>query len=542
MRSSVITASKPPGSARNAASAAVLDVNPVGRYPSSSSVRVASLTSGSSSSTISTRCPSPRGIRAAELGDDAVHQRESKPGTGAHLLGGEERIEDPVDDLARDPGASVGHREHDVLPGGDVANGRRAAGFGQLRLQQIERLAHHLFHGHGDALAHPAAAEREYAIDQQATALTRGHNAVEVAAQAAALGRIAQRHLAVAEDRPQDVVEVVRDAAGERAHRLQPLRLTQLPLEPLALRNVAPDAVVTLEAALCVEDRRAAHADIANGSVQRDPGILEITERVTRREHRLVLGPGARQERHAFKLPARLADRESSQISGRVIGLARQVREAQVLVLFPVPVGGELGQRAEARFALAQRLLDALALGDVAPDALVTLEAALAIENRRAADADIADRPVRVGTAVFKITEGLTRCKDRLVLGPGRGKRFGVAKLPTSLADHGLARVSIESIDPARQVRKAQVLVLPPVPVGRKLGKTAEARFALAQFLLGELALGDVADDAVEQDAAALGARRVHAVAHPAQGAVRPQDSILRILAVGGTRDDSLED
>src|SRR5215470_17297025 len=83
------------------------------------------------------------------------------------------------------------------------------------------------------------------------------------------------------------------------------------------------------------------------------------------------------------------------------------------------------------------------------------------------------------------------------MLGPGRGKRLGVAKLPTKLADRGLARVSGEGIDPARQVRKAQVLVLLPVPVGRKLGKTAEAGFALAQLLLDALALGDVAPDAL---------------------------------------------
>ena len=44
-------------------------------------------------------------------------------------------------------------------------------------------------------------------------------------AQAAPLGRVAQRHLAVAEDRAEDVVEVVRDAAGERAHRLEALRV-----------------------------------------------------------------------------------------------------------------------------------------------------------------------------------------------------------------------------------------------------------------------------------------------------------------------------
>ena len=48
-------------------------------------------------------------------------------------------------------------------------------------------------------------------------------------------GRALLRQLAVAEDGRQDVVEVVRDAAGERADRLELLRLAQLLFEPLAL-------------------------------------------------------------------------------------------------------------------------------------------------------------------------------------------------------------------------------------------------------------------------------------------------------------------
>src|SRR5499427_10804743 len=91
---------------------------------------------------------------------------------------------------------------------------------------------------HGDALAEPAAAERENPIDQRTTALACGHDAIEVASQPAAPGCVAQRHLAIAEDRAENVVEVVRDPAGERAHRLQSLRQAQLLLEPPALGDV----------------------------------------------------------------------------------------------------------------------------------------------------------------------------------------------------------------------------------------------------------------------------------------------------------------
>ena len=48
-------------------------------------------------------------------------------------------------------------------------------------------------------------------------------------------GRVAQRHLAVAEDRAEDVVEVVSDSARKRSHRLEALRLAQLALHRLQL-------------------------------------------------------------------------------------------------------------------------------------------------------------------------------------------------------------------------------------------------------------------------------------------------------------------
>ncbi len=62
------------------------------------------------------------------------------------------------------------------------------------------------------------------------------HDVVEVATHDAALGRRLLRELAVAEDGAEDVVEVVRNAAGERPHRFHLLRLAQLDFEPLLLR------------------------------------------------------------------------------------------------------------------------------------------------------------------------------------------------------------------------------------------------------------------------------------------------------------------
>jgi hypothetical protein len=40
---------------------------------------------------------------AAQVGDDAVDEREAEPGADADLLGREERIEDALEDVRRDP-------------------------------------------------------------------------------------------------------------------------------------------------------------------------------------------------------------------------------------------------------------------------------------------------------------------------------------------------------------------------------------------------------------------------------------------------------
>ena len=88
----------------------------------------------------------------------------------------------------------------------------------------------------GTAFADAAAAEREDALDERLGAAAGMHHIVEVAAHDAAFGRGLLRELAVAEDRAEDIVEVVRDAAGERSHRFHFLRLAKLDFEPLLFR------------------------------------------------------------------------------------------------------------------------------------------------------------------------------------------------------------------------------------------------------------------------------------------------------------------
>jgi hypothetical protein len=101
-------------------------------------------------------------------------------------------------------------------------------------------------------------------------------------------------------------------------------------LNSSALRDVAANAVVAVELALGVEDRRTAGADVAQGPVCRRPGILEVAERPARREHLPVLGPAARERQDAGKLPARLADRRSSGVAvGRGDEVVRTRRDGR---------------------------------------------------------------------------------------------------------------------------------------------------------------------------------------------------------------------
>src|SRR5882762_1793278 len=103
---------------------------------------------------------------------------------------------------------------------------RRQGGF-----EQLDRFLDDGLNIHRHALAEPTAAEAENAVDECLGAPGRVHDTIEVAPQRAACGRMLLRKLAVPQDRPEDVVEVMGDAAGERPDRLHLLRLPQLRLQ-----------------------------------------------------------------------------------------------------------------------------------------------------------------------------------------------------------------------------------------------------------------------------------------------------------------------
>ncbi len=220
-----------------------------------------------------------------------IRRRQAQAAAAAHLLGGEERLEDGGLQVRGDPHAGVGHREAHVAARLEVAAAQAGRGVdlaGEGAQGQGAALGHgvagidaevedHLLdlggvRGHrrqvrrrpelqGDVLAdHPAQhllqaveqgaqihrgggqgtvlpAEGQQLVDQGAGLRAGAQDALEVAAGVAG-GQVAAQQLAVAHDHLQEVVEVVGDAAGQAADRLHLLGVLHLALEAPLLGDV----------------------------------------------------------------------------------------------------------------------------------------------------------------------------------------------------------------------------------------------------------------------------------------------------------------
>ena len=213
--------------------------------------------------------------------DDAVDHGQPETGAPAHLLGGEERLEDASARLVTHARAGVTHLEPDVAPGlgARVARERRLVEVDGTRLEGEQpavghgvagidgEVHHHLLDlgrigedqrqvrsrvdDHLDVLTDDPldelhhVGERLVEVDEAAVELlpapegeqlpgehggaTTGEPDVLDARPQLALGRqLAGDHVARAHDDGEQVVEVVRDAARERPDRLHLLRLTEL--------------------------------------------------------------------------------------------------------------------------------------------------------------------------------------------------------------------------------------------------------------------------------------------------------------------------
>ncbi len=136
------------------------------------------------------------------------------------------------DELVQARGVAHHHR---LLPGqlqAQVEVRRRGAA------QQVEDLGGHRPQRHRRLHAALGAAVGEDLLDERLGAVAGAHDRVDVALELRVALDARLRELAVAQDRAQDVVEVVRDPAREAPHRLHLLRLPELGGErlPLGLR------------------------------------------------------------------------------------------------------------------------------------------------------------------------------------------------------------------------------------------------------------------------------------------------------------------
>src|SRR5215212_4159987 len=87
-------------------------------------------------------------------------------------------------------------------------------------------------------LEHLLAPEREQLPRQTGSTLGRTERLLDLTTRVLATPGLPERQLPVAADRGQEVVEVVRDAAGESTDCFELLRLVKLLLEPHTLRHV----------------------------------------------------------------------------------------------------------------------------------------------------------------------------------------------------------------------------------------------------------------------------------------------------------------
>ncbi len=104
------------------------------------------------------------------------------------------------------------------------------------------------------------------------------HHLIDLAAYGTALTEVVLRELAIAEDRAQDVVEVVSDTAGKSPERLQFRRLLQLPLHLFA-RSLLPSVRFLSASALGDVHQRPDKLDVARLVPQGAGHHLDVLDR-----------------------------------------------------------------------------------------------------------------------------------------------------------------------------------------------------------------------------------------------------------------------
>src|SRR6185436_6542245 len=122
---------------------------------------------------------------------------------------------------------------------------------------------------------------------------------------------------------------------------------------PQPLGDVASDSAVTLEVAQRIEERFSADRDVMHHAQIRTL-VCQIPEGLPRMEYGAMRVPFGFGHAFARQFPARLP---KDVVDGRfrpAEAASAAGGESVVLILFPVPIGGETGNTLEARLALAQ--------------------------------------------------------------------------------------------------------------------------------------------------------------------------------------------
>ncbi len=158
-------------------------------------------------------------------------------------------------------------------------------------------------------------------------------------------------------DRPQRALQRFGNARGlGQAARHRMLEREQLS-GALVLGDIPADADVTPEAASVLEDRLGAQRQPDHPAVVREALDLEIAEGLVALDLGAVPVPVRLRQVERGLIPA-LAAEVGRQIHARLLRrAARHEGEAQLGVLLPIPVAGELAEAAEAEFARAPHVV-----------------------------------------------------------------------------------------------------------------------------------------------------------------------------------------
>ncbi len=120
------------------------------------------------------------------------------------------------------------------------------------------------------------AAEREELARERRRARRRTDHLHQVVVGRFAGTQVIHHQVAIAHDHGEHVVEVMRDAARELAHRLHFLRLPKLRLEQLPVAHVRADAKKSQRRAVCIAHHAGASGEPARAAVGPEPAVVHV--------------------------------------------------------------------------------------------------------------------------------------------------------------------------------------------------------------------------------------------------------------------------